>query len=259
MDPQYSVLLFSKYSSNCKRLLDIINSGRVDFSPLQRLCIDNADVRARIKANKQLEINIVPCILSVYPNGVVEKYEADHAFDWVEDIIKRFAPPPPPPVPLPPVPLPPVQQRPPPPQRREEEDEVIDPRTVRRMVPVNREQKRPTMTPLTDIPFDDEEEIQENPEEEEEDDNGDRYKLPKMPKRIRSNDNSAFIEDDELFQGEVVDERKPATKSLKPNTKKNTTNESGIMAKAKQMASVRDMDDTESNPMSKRPIDSRIP
>lgn len=240
MNAQYSVLIFSRYSSSCKKLTDLIAGSGVDFSPLQQLCIDNAQVRARIKANKQLDISIVPCILSVYPNGVVEKYEADHAFSWVEDIIKRFAPPPPPPPPPPRVVAPPrvVEAHP--------VEDIQPPQPKRRMVPV-----KPT-TSISDIPFDDEDE-----EEEEEDPENDRHRIPKMPKRIRSNENS-FIEDEELFQGDTVDDRKPPSrKSLKASTKHKEEN--SIMLKAKEMATSRGVDENEMNPMSKRPVDSRVP
>jgi hypothetical protein len=238
MNVQYSVLIFSRYSSNCKKLTDMITGSGVDFSPLQQLCIDNAQVRARIKANKQLDISIVPCILSVYPNGVVEKYEAEHAFSWVEDIIKRFAPPPPPPRPVVQAPRPVVVQ---PPPEVEQED---SPPPKRRMVPVK------PATSISDIPFD-----EDGDEDDTEED--DRHRLPKMPKRIRSNENS-FIEDEELFQGETVDDRKPPSrKSLKATTKQKEEN--SIMLKAKEMATSRGVDEHQMNPMSKRPVDSRVP
>jgi hypothetical protein len=233
----------------------MIGGSGVDFSPLQQLCVDNADVRARIKANKQLEINIVPCILGLYPNGVVEKYEADHAFSWSEEIIKRFSPSPTPSVPAPSVstpsvsapsapipsqraPTPDVNKTAPRPRRVPLPDEEEEAPRPRRMVPI---------TSIEDIPF---EEDGDNEEE------NDRHKLPIPPKRIRTNENT-FIEDDELFQGETVDDRKASTKSIKSKGK--NKEESSIMARAKEMAQHRDVDDNETNPASKRPMHARVP
>ena len=137
MDPQYSVLLFSKYSQNCNKLFSIMTNSGVNFSPLQSLCIDNENIRKRILENKQFNITVVPSILSVFSNGNVETYEGLNAFNWVQAIIAKFAPPPqqlPPPPPQQLPPPPPVQHLPPPPPRRiprrvveeDEEDYEVD-------------------------------------------------------------------------------------------------------------------------------------
>lgn len=137
MDPQYSVLLFSKYSQNCNKLFSIMTNSGVNFSPLQSLCIDNENIRKRILDNKQFNITVVPSILCVFSNGNVETYEGLNAFNWVQSIIAKFAPPPQQLPPQPPQqlpPPPPVQHLPPPPPRRiprrvveqEEEDYEVD-------------------------------------------------------------------------------------------------------------------------------------
>lgn len=137
MEPQYSVLLFSKYSQNCNKLFSIMTNSGVNFSPLQSLCIDNENIRKRILDNKQFNITVVPSILSVFSNGNVETYEGVNAFNWVQSIIAKFTPPPPqlPPQPTqPPQQLPPPVHLPPPPPRRiprrvveqEEEDYEVD-------------------------------------------------------------------------------------------------------------------------------------
>jgi len=137
MDPQYSVLLFSKYSQNCNKLFSIMTNSGVNFSPLQSLCIDNENIRKRILDNKQFNITVVPSILCVFSNGNVETYEGLNAFNWVQSIIAKFAPPPSqqlPPQPQQLPPPPPVPHLPPPPPRRiprriveqEEEDYEVD-------------------------------------------------------------------------------------------------------------------------------------
>ena len=96
MEPQLSVLLYSKYSSLSKRLMNIINTSNVDFTKkfaLQTLCIDNQQIRDRVLKNKQIEITTVPCILLTFPDGGIEKYDGIYVFEWVEGIIKQFTQP----------------------------------------------------------------------------------------------------------------------------------------------------------------------
>ena len=93
MESNFSVLLYSKYSTTSKQLMDIMNSSKVDFKKstgLQNLCVDNEQVRNRIIQNKQINITSVPCILVIFPDGIIEKYEGFHVFKWVEEIISSF-------------------------------------------------------------------------------------------------------------------------------------------------------------------------
>ena len=102
MEPQYFTLLYSKYSPACKRFFDFIQSSGVDLSNILRnVCIDNKKIRERIQKDNKLDIKVVPCILAVYGNGVVEKYEANGALNWLENILSLLQPPPPPPSPAP--------------------------------------------------------------------------------------------------------------------------------------------------------------
>ena len=93
MESNFSVLLYSKYSATSKQLMDVMNSSKVDFlksTGLQNLCVDNEEVRNRIIQNKQINITSVPCILVIFPDGIIEKYEGLHTFKWVEEIISSF-------------------------------------------------------------------------------------------------------------------------------------------------------------------------
>lgn len=96
MEPQLSVLLYSKYSALSKRLMNIMNTSDVDFTSkfsMQPLCIDNEEIRNRVLKNKQIEISTVPCLLVIFPDGGIEKYDGVHIFEWVEGIIRQFASP----------------------------------------------------------------------------------------------------------------------------------------------------------------------
>ena len=83
------LLLYSKYSPSCKKLLDLLKDKPIN--DLQMLCIDNESVRQRITSGK-ITINFVPCMLFFNVNGVVEKFEGDICFRWIEDIISKAYP-----------------------------------------------------------------------------------------------------------------------------------------------------------------------
>jgi hypothetical protein len=74
-----ALCFYSKYSSQCKTFTEQTKSLN-----LQYICIDNSIARNKIKNNKQFQIQYVPCVLILYENGVVEKYEGEHAFRWAK-------------------------------------------------------------------------------------------------------------------------------------------------------------------------------
>ncbi len=283
MEPQYSVLVYSKYSQSCKRLFNIIRESGIDFSSLQLLCIDNNEIRKRIKNNKQIDVCVVPSILSIFVDGGVEKYEGEHVFNWVETIIARVKPP--------------QQSRPPrPPQPPIQEDYEQDPqeledekraqdareyktrqeqsydnpqprqaqpkpgqRSTEDSVSQRKQQpKQPKKIParMKPIPRTDEQatsiddilfELNET----------DRHRLVQQPKRIQQTDGK-FLEDDSLFSGEQVDYRHEPGNVVKQDSRK-SADVHGIMERAKQLAQGRDEMDTKMNDQSKRPMDARLP
>lgn len=91
--PSNVVLLYSKYSPNCKILMENVKTSGADF--IFPLCIDNQEVRSRIK-NSRFSISTVPCLLVVYGTGSVEKYEGNTAHSWIDSLLARLRPPPPP-------------------------------------------------------------------------------------------------------------------------------------------------------------------
>lgn len=270
MDPQFSLYIYSKYSSNCKKLSTLINQSGLDFN-LQMLCIDNDQVRQRIKNNKQLDIKSVPCILRFFPNGSVEKYEGSDAFNWVGTIVEQFKPPPeqmPPPretfreapreelreepqeAPQYKNPSTQSKVRPQPQQREEpfptrevEQPERPLPKTKKvpsRMKPIEQEEEA---TMIDDIPFEDD---------------SDRHRSVEQPKRIMQADGK-FLEDDELFGGDPVDYRREPAGAVKNHAKKNISDPNSVQARAKQMEQEYLQTQQELGNQSKRPMEARMP
>lgn len=91
MDPNFVVLLYSKYSQTCKNLISTLQEKPISY--LQPLCIDNSQVRKRITESKDLSIESVPCVLISFSNGTVEKYDGQHAFKWIQETLQRLYPP----------------------------------------------------------------------------------------------------------------------------------------------------------------------
>jgi hypothetical protein len=148
MNQQFSALLYSQYSSKCKTLVNLIEQCQIDIKPLINLsfvCIDNEKIRKQICSSKNVNIQSVPCILVVYQDGGVEKYEGSNAFRWIEEILYKYIPPSPPtqtqpqPVPEPQLQTQPLQQ--PVQSRREVEQQVQQ--QVQRSQPLQQRAKAP--------------------------------------------------------------------------------------------------------------------
>lgn len=267
MEPQLSVLLYSKYSSLSKTLMDMIQSSGVDFVnkfALQSLCIDNEEIRKRIIQNTQIHVTTVPCLLIIFPDGGIEKYDGTHIFEWVEGVIRQFAPPPPPPV---------QQQRPPQPteeenwrrqqameqqkiqeqkmaKERERErireenkrnyekqyeegyDQTDQKPAPRRRRRVKNSEPSPGVTSIDELPSDEDDEH-----------SGDRFRTRKPIGRIRSGEGN-YEEDDDLFQGDPVNTRTAVKSAIKgtSHTGNDATSQKSadIMAKAKELAKGRE-------------------
>lgn len=72
------VLFWSKYSANSKKLINLMNQYD---AKIESVCIDNETVRKRLVNDKKIGISVVPTILALYQNGVIEKYEGEKAFE----------------------------------------------------------------------------------------------------------------------------------------------------------------------------------
>ena len=72
------VLFWSKYSANSKKLINLMNQYNAN---IESVCVDNEAVRKRLVKDKKIGISVVPTILALYQNGVIEKYEGEKAFE----------------------------------------------------------------------------------------------------------------------------------------------------------------------------------
>ena len=80
-NPQNVICLYSKFSNSSKEFVE--SSGDL---PINFVCIDNKEVRNRVISDSKLKITFVPCILSVFSDGRLEKFEGVDAFKWLENI-----------------------------------------------------------------------------------------------------------------------------------------------------------------------------
>jgi len=120
-----SLFFYSKYSVQCKKLTKLSEK----LTNINYICVDNSKVREYIQKDEKINIQYVPCILILYNDGIVEKFEGENAFRWVK---KQLPPPIPTPInqvvnlsPPPREPTIPPPPPPPPPQRREKKQTKI--------------------------------------------------------------------------------------------------------------------------------------
>ena len=90
-DPEYLVILYSKYSPECQKILQVYNPNLMGYFKL--VCIDSAMIRARLSKSKSIQITTVPCVLLVYPRNKVEKFEGEGVTDWILRQIAQNLPP----------------------------------------------------------------------------------------------------------------------------------------------------------------------
>lgn len=269
MEPHLSVLLYSKYSASSKKLMDLMRMSQIDFTTmfsLQSLCIDNEQIREKILKNEQINVTSVPCILVIYPDGGIEKYDGMHAFEWVEQIIQKVNPP---------MPEPP-QHRGPPPKTQEEiwEEEEEKERLQIRQLQLKKERERERIRDENKRNYEEQyESQQEKPkprnrrqrikkpetppkkagitnidelstDEDDDDMPTDRYRHRKPVGSIRE-DSGNYNRTNDLFPGTPPDNRKStksAVKGVSISAKEQKTLD--IMAKAKELAKGRE----DSNP-----------
>jgi len=263
MEQQSSVLLYSKYSRLSTQLLDTIQTSNVNLSKvvsLQTLCIDNEKIRQRIHQNKQIDITTVPCILVIFPDGGIEKYDGEHSFQWIEQIIQKFTPPPPP-IPPQPQKIPPksIQQL----QQEQQIKQRITLKNNKKSVEANRDRERENqkkkyekhlnksnnksvknrrkLVDITEEELDNEshtniDDLDSDSESksESESENNDRHRQRKPVGAIRE-DSGNYIRNDELFPGEQPDVRQAKTNALKKPIHASEKKTLDLMTKAKEM------------------------
>jgi Ser-tRNA(Ala) deacylase AlaX len=73
------LILYSEYSKKCKKFLNTLNNDPViDIKKLNKLCIDNPEIREIVVKH----VKKVPAVM-VKTDNDIELYEADEAFDWL--------------------------------------------------------------------------------------------------------------------------------------------------------------------------------
>jgi hypothetical protein len=82
-----SAILYSKYSINSVNLVNTIKNSNIDIS---MICIDNEKIRKRIMNSKNITVTEVPCILNIYQDGSIEKYEGETCFEYVDSMISQL-------------------------------------------------------------------------------------------------------------------------------------------------------------------------
>ena len=93
MEFNLCILLYSKYSSNSKKLIDYISNSNVDlvnFLKLHTICVDNEEIRKKIIKCTHIGINSVPSLLLTYQDGRLEKYDGLNIFSWFQEIIEKI-------------------------------------------------------------------------------------------------------------------------------------------------------------------------
>ena len=84
------VYLYSKYSASCKEFSDRITTSTLKDS-FNLLCVDNKDIR-KVVVSSKYSIKSIPCVLCVFSNSVIEKYEGEQAFRWLDQFVIPASP-----------------------------------------------------------------------------------------------------------------------------------------------------------------------
>jgi hypothetical protein len=80
-DPDYLIVLYSKYSPQCQTLLDLFVKHPVPF--IKPVCVDNTAVRRQLFKSSRIRITTVPAVILVFPKKRVEKYEGGQVYNWI--------------------------------------------------------------------------------------------------------------------------------------------------------------------------------
>ena len=171
------ILLYSKYSRSCLRILDNVEQlNSLTPTPMvQLVCIDNKQTRKQILSSKAIEITKVPCLL-ILEDTIVEKYDGERAFQWVSEVVKKLN----------------EQQLPPPPPQTIIQ---IEPQVVKEQQtkPPSRSSKKKQQRPKKKTRIEDLDDI------EEEEDEGEEQQVKRPPIPIRNGAGSYSIDEDTVF------------------------------------------------------------
>ena len=79
--PEQLIVLYSKYSPQCKKILNVYDAQAMSWIKL--VCVDNERLRQRILSAKELDIKTVPCVILLYADMRMEKFEGHGVIDWI--------------------------------------------------------------------------------------------------------------------------------------------------------------------------------
>lgn len=256
---QYSVLFYSQYSSNCKKMTDILHNYAI---PIQEVCVDNEKIRKQILTSKNIKIENVPCILIAYADGGIELFTGSNAFGWLEDVISKILPPSPvitnEELPYTSIPLTTRKQ----PMNKHvvyEEDVPVVKRPVKRSnyrknplksVPVNSMRNE---TAIENIESEEEGETYQKLgeeedifEEDEEDEDDGSFQIKKPVKGIRTDAGNYEIGVD--FGEAPEPQVREVKRGIKSSTQQGTGNKSDIISAAQNMQKLREKEDSMAHP-----------
>jgi len=81
------VCLYSKYSEKCVRFFEDMAYMR----GIRMVCVDHEDARSLVERDSPgYRVERVPCILAFHEDGRMDKFEAEDAFEWLEDRKRRM-------------------------------------------------------------------------------------------------------------------------------------------------------------------------
>lgn len=83
MESNIVVIFYSKYSSKCTELFEIIR----DILDFRKICVDHADIRSTILNERdKYSIRMVPSVIVFMSTGIMQKYEDNKAFEWAHNM-----------------------------------------------------------------------------------------------------------------------------------------------------------------------------
>lgn len=85
------LILYSEYSNSCKEFIELLDSDTViDSNKLNKMCVDNPDIRHTLLEQNQVIFKKVPCVLVKNPNHSIDVFEGEDAFEWLEDFSEKL-------------------------------------------------------------------------------------------------------------------------------------------------------------------------
>lgn len=93
MDIKFSTVLYSKFSQISQNFINMLSKLPDDLKSnlnFNILSVDNPKIRKTILQDKNLNIKNIPCLLIIYNDGRIEKYEGTDSFRWIEEILTKI-------------------------------------------------------------------------------------------------------------------------------------------------------------------------